>query len=407
MHIYRSAIRSPAHPPVKPIPGVIEESKKVHVPGRPFRRFAVVVLALLALLLCGFGPPTLLDSDGPGAQGWTAGQLRRMEQVGLPPDDISAQAVLVYDVDADRVLIEAGADVARAPASLTKLMTALLILEKGGLDQRVVIEREDQVGGATMGLERGELLTAEELLWGLLIPSGNDAAMALARHHSGQVHLFVQRMNLRARELGLTNTNFVNPHGFDAADQISSARDLLTLTRLLWDFPLFREIVGTATAQVAGHALVSTNQLLGSNPAVNGVKTGTTTAAGQNLIAGLDRDGHQLFVIVLGSQDRYFDARFLFAAADANFAWTNLSVGPRLTALDRVYDADGKRWFVQAEGATDALFLPAWERRRLHPYRRLQLPPPGLWTPGSSAGVLEWRLGAEVVATQPLVLHLP
>ena len=371
------------------------------------RRFSVAALALLALFLCGFGPPTLLDSDGPNPQRLTVGQLRQMEQAGRPPETVSAQAVLVYGVDADRILIQSNAGVGRAPASLTKLMTALLILEKGGLEQRVVVEREDLVGEATMGLAAGELLTAEELLWGLLIPSGNDAALALARHHSGRVETFVQQMNQRAQALGLAQTNFVNPHGFDADGQISSAQDMLTLTRLLWKFPLFRQIVGTASATVAGHALISTNELLGSYPGANGVKTGTTSAAGQNLIAGIDRNGHQLFVIILGSQERYFDARTLFTAADSRYAWANLGSRPRLTALDRVYDAEQKRWFVRAEGETPALFLPAWERQRLRIYRRLQLPPPGLWSPGTSAGVLEWRLGEAVVATERLVLYLP
>ena len=362
---------------------------------------------MLAIFLCGFGPPALLDSDGPTPQRLTVGQLRQMEQAGRPPETVSAPAVLVYDVDADRILIQQNADVARAPASLAKLMTALLILEKGGLEQRVVVEPEDLVGEATMGLAGGEVLTAEELLWGLLIPSGNDAALALARRHSGQVALFVQRMNLRAQELGLAQTNFVNPNGFDASGQTASAQDLLALTRLLWEYPLFRQIVGTTSATVAGHPLLSTNELLGAYPGANGVKTGTTSAAGQNLIAGIDRNGHQLFAIILGSQERYFDARALFAAADSSYAWANLGSRPRLTALDRVYDAEQKRWFVRAEGEIPALFLPAWERQRLRLYRRLQLPPPGLWSPATSAGVLEWRLGEEIVATQRLVLYLP
>ncbi len=366
-----------------------------------------LLLGFLALFLCGFGPPTLLDSDGPAPQSLTIGQLRQMAQAGRPPETVSAQAVLVYDVDADRILIQQNVAVARAPASLAKLMTALLILERGGLEQRVVVEGGDLVGEATMGLQAGEVLTAQELLWGMLIPSGNDAALALARHHSGQVELFVQRMNQRAQELGLAQTNFVNPNGFDANGQTSSAQDLLTLTRLLWGYPLFRQIVGTASATVAGHALLSTNELLGAYPGVNGVKTGTTTAAGQSLIAGIDRGGHQLFVVILGSADRYFDARTLLAAAQSSHAWADLRYTARLTALDRVYDVDQKRWFVRAEGEIPALFLPAWERQRLRLYRRLQLPPPGLWSPAASAGVLEWRLGEEIVATQRLVLYLP
>lgn len=376
-------------------------------PTRTHPGFWVAILAVFALFLCGFGPPTLLDKDGPQPQRLTVGQLRQMEAAGRPPATVTAPGVLVYDADADRVLIARNENAPRAPASLAKLMTALLILEKGGLEQRVFIERDDLVGEATMGLTAGEVLTVQELLYGLLIPSGNDAAFALARHHSGQVHIFVQRMNLRAQELGLTQTFFVNPNGFDAPGQVSSPQDLLTLTRILWEYPLFQEIVGTASIVVAGHPLATTNQLLGSYPGANGVKTGTTTAAGQSLIAGINRQGHQLFVVVLGSQERYADVRALIAAAEGSFAWANLFSGPRLTAVDRVYDAEGKRWFVQAQGETNALFLPIWERRQLRPYRRLQLPPPGLWSAGASAGVLEWRMGERIVATQPLVLYLP
>lgn len=370
-------------------------------------RLLVLFLTFSAVLLCGFGPPTLLDKDGPAAQRLTVGQLRQMENAGNPPDTISARSVLVYDVDADRVLIQQNATVERPPASLAKLMTALLILEKGGLDQRVAVERDDLVGGSTMDLRTGEVLTAESLLWGLVVASGNDAAMSLARHHSGQVHLFVQRMNLRAQELGMTQTNFANPHGLDADDQFSNAHDLLALTRLLWTYPLFRQMAGTAAIEVAGHPLVSTNQLLGTYAGVNGVKTGTTDAAGENLIVGFDRDGHQLFIVILSSQDRYFDARSLIVAADQSFGWASLGAGSRPTALDRVYDVDGKRWFLRADGEKPSIFLPAWERQRMRIYRRLQLPPPGLWSPGASAGVLEWRMGDTVVATQRLVFYLP
>ena len=370
-------------------------------------RWLPALLLLLAFFTCGFGPPTLLDKDGPAPQRLTIGQLRQMENAGRPPTTISGPTVLVYDVDADRMLIQNNATVSRAPASLAKLMTALLILEKGGLEQRVAVDMDDLVGGSTMALESGEVLTAEDLLWGLLVASGNDAAMTLARHHSGQVHLFVQRMNLRAQELGLAQTNFVNPHGLDADGQVSSAQDVLTLTKILWDYPLFRQIVGTASISVAGHSLVSTNQLLDNYPGVNGVKTGTTTSAGENLIVGVNRGSHQLFVVILGSQDRYFDARALIVAADQSFGWASLGSGPRPTALDRVYDVDGKRWFLQAEGERPSIFLPAWERQQMRIYRRLQLPPPGLWSPGASAGVLEWRLGDTVVATQRLVLYLP
>ncbi|RME57736.1 MAG: D-alanyl-D-alanine carboxypeptidase [Caldilineae bacterium] len=363
-----------------------------------------MALIPVALLTTGFGPPTLVDRDAAPAYRYTVGQLRQMQMARRPPEEVSARAVLVYDLDSDRVLMARNEAVPLPPASLTKLMTALLVLERGDLDRQVTVQVDDLVGGASMGLRAGETLTVRELLWGLLIPSGNDAAMALARAHSGQVHVFVQRMNLRAQELGLAESHFANPHGFDATGHTSSARDLLTLTRMLWTYPLFREIVGTAETTVAGHTLRSTNQLLGAFPGANGVKTGTTPAAGQSLVAGVNRDGHQLFMVVLGSRDRYADVRTLYSQYERTYTWVRLQQPQRFTVLDRLYDPQGKRWFVQGEGVASDVFLPIWDRTRLRPFRRVQPPIGASWTPGADVGVLEWRLGDQVIGVQRLIL---
>ena len=363
------------------------------------------LLALVALITCGFGPPTLLDRDFAPTQRLTVGQLRQIQAARALPDGVTAKAALVYDVDANQIVMDHNVDQPLPPASLTKLMTALLILEESELGAQVTIQPEDQIDGATMGLQIGEILTVEQLLWGLLVPSGNDAALALARHHSGQVHVFVQRMNLRAQALGLAQTHFENPHGFDASGHASSARDLLKLTLELWQYPLFREIVGTASTTVAGHDLRSTNQLLDQSAPANGVKTGTTIAAGQCLIAGFDVDGHQLLIIVLGSQDRYADAEALYGNYRRNYTWQTAGTGPRPTALDRLFDSAGNRWFFDAQGEAPAFFLPRWEAQRLRIYRRIDPLPPAPWRPNTEVGVLEWRMGGEVVGTQRLVLR--
>lgn len=383
-------------------------------------RFPLCVLplwGLIALFLCGFGPPTIVDRDVAPSQRYTVGQLRQIQQARIPPPDTSAVAVLVYDLDSGRELMTRAAQLPVSPASLAKLMTALLVLEQDRLSEPVTIQRADLVGEATMGLRQGEVLRVEDLLWGLLIPSGNDAAMALARHHSGQVDAFVQHMNFRAGDLGMHRTQFQNPNGFDAEGQVSSAQDLLTIVRLLWNYPLFRQIIGTSSTTVASHELQTTNRLLDAYPGVNGVKTGTTLRSGQSLIAGLDQNGHQLFAVVLGSADRYHDMRLVLQAVQRNYSWVPLYMPDRPTALDRLFNAEGNRWFLRADGinvnpvATDtgqfyeALLLAGWERRQLHAFRRLHPPPSGTWDTGMAAGVLEWRLGDTVVATQRLFVQ--
>ena len=382
----------------------------------PYCFFLFPLYFLLAIFLCGFGPPTIVDRDAAPRQRYTVGQLRRIQLAQRPPPDISAVSVLVYDVESGRELMEKAAHLQVSPASLAKLMTALLVLERDQLSERVTIRQSDLIGEATMGLNAGEELRVEELLWGLLIPSGNDAAMALARHHAGQVEAFVEQMNLRAGDLGMHDTLFQNPNGFDADGQVSSARDLLTLVKVLWAYPLFREIVGTSTTTVAKRELQSTNRLLGSFPGVNGVKTGTTHRSGQSLIAGVEENGHQLFALVLGSVDRYHDMRLVLQAVQGNYSWVPLRMPGRPTALDRLFDTQGERWYLRADGinvnpaAIEAgpffeALLASWDRRELQVFRRLDPPPAGMWATGMPAGVLEWRLGDTLVATQRLIVQ--
>ncbi len=377
---------------------------------------AVALFSLISLFLCGFGPPTIVDRDVGPTQRFTVGQLRQIQVATVPPAGVSAASVIVYDVDSGRELMEKAGRLPVSPASLAKLMTALLVIEQDRLSERVTVQREDLVGGAVMGLRAGEELRVEELLRGLLIPSGNDAAMALARHHSGYVDEFVHNMNRRAGELGMHGTQFRNPNGFDAEGQRSSAQDLLKLVTLLWEYTLFREIVGTAETTIGNHQLRTTNRLLGSYPGVNGVKTGTTLESGQSLIIGMEQNGHQLFAVILGSVDRYHDMRAVLQAVQGNYSWVPLRLPQRPTALDRVFDEDGNRWFLYADGINvdpaaleagaffDAL-LAGWERQELQVFRRLEPPPSGLWTTGMPAGILEWRLGEAVIATQRLFVQ--
>ncbi len=421
------------------------------------RKLLALALLLAATFLCGFGGPTLVDRPIAPTQRLDLGELQQIVDARTLPE-VSAEALLVYDIDAGRMLYERNSDVALPPASLTKLMTALLVLEAGKLDEVVTVQESDLIGDASMGLAVGDQATVETLLWGVLIPSGNDAAMALARHTGGTVENFVARMNARAAELNLAESNFQNPHGLDAADHVTSARDLLALTLANLDYSLFREIVATAETIVDGYPLQSTNQLLDSYAGATGIKTGTTPAAGECLIAQIERDGHPVLIVLLGSGDRYADARALHELYQLNYRWTGGDTLPALnrlvepTALAMVVERErrgrlgaartglgalfsrslfsrtdvaaeegddrlargegradedrGRLWYLRVEGEGPQTLVRRWGSAGLRPHHRVQLPAPGQpWQAGDVVGRLEWRLDGELVGEQRLVLR--
>ena len=255
--------------------------------------------------------------------------LRLGRAATAPLPLLSAAAVLVEDLDTRQVLYTREPDAPRSPASLVKMMTALLAVRRLPLDQVLTVPAGvasvgAAVGGTAMGLAPGERLTVRQLLYGLLLPSGNDAAYTLAQAMGGSQSGFAALMNAQARALGLRHTHFEQGIGLDEAGQYSSAADLAVLAAALLRVPVLAAIVRTpsytiaATARHAPYTLHDTNQLLGVYPGVYGVKTGTTPAAGQCLVAALRTPhGHHVLAVVLGSADRYADARLLLDYAVA------------------------------------------------------------------------------------------
>jgi D-alanyl-D-alanine carboxypeptidase (penicillin-binding protein 5/6) len=331
------------------------------------------------------------------------GELRAWAETARTPK-LSAESYLLYDLGSGEVLYAHNSDVARAPASLTKLMTALLVLEQGNLDGVVRIEPDDLVDGATMGLAEGDLVTVTDLLWGLLLPSGNDAATALARHVSGSVTEFVVAMNRRAQGLGLSRTHFVNVHGLDAQGHVSSATDLLTLTHELWAYPLFRSMVGTARVKWNGRDLLSTNEWLTTFEGATGVKTGTTDDAGECLVASVERDGRTVLMVIMGSKARYQDAMLLYDAFRSAYAW-DAANGRELSIINRVYDESGRVWFMQPTGAAPTVLQHQPGLPELRSFRRLDIPGEERIAAGTEVGVLEWWAGAELIGAQTLVVR--
>lgn len=237
------------------------------------------------------------------------------------PPTVSAPAWILYDADAGLVLGERAADDRRPMASTTKMMTALVILKHGDLDERVTVsEGAAGVGEAEVGLVPGETIRLGDLLTALVVRSANDAAVAAAEHIGGSVAGFVELMNQEARALGLDNTSFSNPHGLDADGHYSSARDLLDTALAAMAYPEFRERAALLEGRFppapdgTPRTLHSTNLMLETYPGTIGVKTGFTGRAGLVFVAGAVREGRTLFVAVMGSEGQrghFEDARRL------------------------------------------------------------------------------------------------
>jgi D-alanyl-D-alanine carboxypeptidase (penicillin-binding protein 5/6) len=272
------------------------------------------------------------------------------------------------DGETGLVLFERNGHLRRAPASITKVMTALVALERGRLQDQVLITWDDMVAGSTMGLWPNDVLSLEALLYGLLLPSGNDAALAIARHVGGDVPSFVAMMNERASQLGLRNTHFNNPHGLDDQGHYSSAYDIAQLTRVALRNPSFSRMVSTAMITVTGNRpfLLSNSNLLLHQPqllpGIDGVKTGYTTAAGDSLVASVTRDGHRLIGVVLGAENRHDAGYHLLAYGLANYRWQTL---PTLPAYILQYRESEWRYQVSSGTSTMGALLPAWGAGRV------------------------------------------
>lgn len=216
----------------------------------------------------------------------------------------SAQCAILMDGISGRVLWERGADQKRLIASTTKIMTCLLIVEQ--CDPQAVVTVPPQavgVEGSSMYLREGERLTVEQLLYGMMLRSGNDAAAALAIYHSGSIDAFADAMNRKADSLGLLNTHFTNPHGLDHEDHYSTARDLALLTQYAMEQPLFYQIVSTDTYDIGERSLTNHNKLLWQYEGAVGVKTGYTKAAGRILVSCAERNGRRLIAVTIDDRD--------------------------------------------------------------------------------------------------------
>ena len=281
---------------------------------------------------------------------------------------ISAEKAIVMDAVTGRVLYEKSADRRSLIASTTKIMTALIVSEQCNVLDRMRIPKEAVgIEGSSMYLQEGEVLTVQELLYGLMLSSGNDAAVALAIYCGGTVEGFAQLMNDKARLLGLENTHFENPHGLDSPGNYSTARDLAVLSAYAMENPVFRQTVSTKNVSVGQRYLRNHNKLLWQIDGADGVKTGYTRAAGRILVSSAMRSGRRIVAVTIHAPDDWQDHRTLLENGFSRFSICRIaSAGDCLSVVSvaggtsetaRIIAAEDF-WYSLAEGEQPEICIP-------------------------------------------------
>ena len=238
----------------------------------------------------------------------------------FPCHAISAQSAILMDAQTGRVLYEKLPDKQCLIASTTKIMTALVVCEQCNVLDRVRIPREAVgIEGSSMYLQEGEVLTVQELLYGMMLHSGNDAAVALAIYCGGTVEGFAELMNDKAHRLGMENTHFVNPNGLDSPGHYSTASDMALLAAYAMENPIFARTVSTKTVTVGTRSLRNHNKLLWQVEGADGVKTGFTKAAGRILVSSATRQGRRLVAVTMNDPNDWADHKQLLDRGFADY----------------------------------------------------------------------------------------
>ena len=367
--------------------------------------FTRVTFGLLVVVAMGIPARAFaLASPSDSVDGRTAA-ARKLSTGALP--DVSMKAGVLVDGDG-RVLWARDPSARRPMASITKIMTAVVALENAPLDEMVTVSKDAAtVGQSTAFLVTGERLSMHDLLAAMLVKSGNDAAVAIADSVAGTQAAFVQLMNAKAAELGLTNTHFMNPHGLDETGHYSTAADLAVLARYAMSKPAFRDIVDEKQVTIGRgkrrETLTSTDELIGNYQGAMGVKTGNTNGAGFSVISAAQRDGVTLYAVVLGTASdpqRFKDAAELLDWGFAHYRPQQLGTQGTVIAEAPVRDyldvsvpaamsADTSAAILDLEGPITRTVTVAAVRAPVNV--------------GEQVGVATFTQGGKVVGTVPLV----
>ena len=326
------------------------------------------------------------------------------------PPEIRAPSAVLADLDTGQVLFSRDPDAERPIASITKIMTALLVLRRTDPTERITVSARAAGNGRSpgiseLGLQEGERIAVGDLLYALMLQSASDAAVALAEKVSGSVEAFVELMNRTAKHLGMRHTRFASPNGLDD-DGYSSAADLVTLTRAAYRIPGFSSITATrfhtipAPQEEAPRVVQNRNVLLWLYPGATGAKTGFTSAAGFCVVASAERGGLPLVAVVLGDPGEPFSD----AAALLNYGFTAFELRDLLAEGESVgtVDVQGRAVAVATGGAVERALVPADRRiRSTIVVRRGVLFPPAV---GESVGVVELTVGRLEIDRVPLLV---
>jgi serine-type D-Ala-D-Ala carboxypeptidase (penicillin-binding protein 5/6) len=304
---------------------------------RPFQVYSLGAVLLFSLFLPGqnFYETLHLETKAPLVRtgepdNFTASLYpQRVTTEAVP--FISAQAAVILDLESGVFLLSQNPHERLRPASITKLMTALVALDYYQPDHVLTVRRlAPAKGESEMGLAVGDRVRVKDLLFGLLVPSGNDAAYTLADNYPGGIENFLYAMNKKAEALHMDDTHFANPSGLDEDNHYSSAEDIAILTVAALKNDLISQIVSTYGITLSDetgkkrYTLKNVNQFLGFLYGADGVKTGYTDLAGECLVASVSRDSHRVISVVLKSNDRFGDSARLLEWAYRNFSWVNL-----------------------------------------------------------------------------------
>lgn len=240
------------------------------------------------------------------------------------PPKINSRSAIIFDRKSKAIIYGKNINQKRAMASTTKVMTAIVALEKGNLNDTIEVSKKAaSINGSKLGLKTGDKISLKDLLYGLLLRSGNDAAIQIALHLGGSIEGFAQMMNDKAKELGLENTHFVTPHGLDNENHYTTAYELALLTDYALNNKEFAKIVSTKQTVITINSkpvtINNTNELLGNLEGVNGVKTGFTNNAGRCLITSVTRNNFSIITIVLGADTKKFRTKDSIELIEYNY----------------------------------------------------------------------------------------
>lgn len=247
--------------------------------------------------------------------------------------NLDSQAAVVIDFDTGRVLYDKNSNEKRPMASLTKIMTSIMLVENCDLDELIEVpQAATYIGGSTVGLKKGDKVTARSLLYGMLLPSGNDCAYTVGIHIGGTIENFAKMMTQKAKSLGITDTSFSNPHGLDNENHYTSAKSMALISRYALKNKTINEVVNTKTATINfgsfTKTLNNTNALLRTYNKADGVKTGFTNGANRCLVASATDNDRRYIAVILGAQTtqiRFNEAKEILEYCFENYKTTDIS----------------------------------------------------------------------------------